>query len=64
MMFATSVQNQLTTKTIDFRNAFVQSTLPEPIFLELPPGGYVNLEGMSNKVFKVTKSLYGDCRAP
>ena len=64
LMFALSVQNKLHTQMIDFHNAFVQSTLPEPIYLELPPGGYWNLEGMTNKIFKVEKSLYCDRRAP
>ena len=27
-------------KQIDFKNAFVQSSLPNPIYLELPLGGY------------------------
>ena len=64
MMFATSVQQELSSKMIDFKNAFVQSSLPEPIFLEVPPGGYANLDGFRGKVFKVKKSLYGDRRAP
>jgi transposase InsO family protein len=46
--------------TIDFTSAFVQSTLPAPIYLELPPGYSVPGE---DRVFKVFKSLYGDIRA-
>ena len=46
--------------TIDFNSAFVQSDLPEPIYLELPPGYGVVGE---DKVYRVDKSLYGDVRA-
>jgi hypothetical protein len=40
---------------------FVQSKLPEPIYLELPPG-YTLAKGTEH-VYKVSKSLYGDVRA-
>jgi hypothetical protein len=46
--------------TIDFNAAFVQSALPEPIYLELPPG-YASTN--ADMVYKVTRSLYGDVRA-
>jgi hypothetical protein len=46
-------------KQIDFRNAFVQSNLPAPMYLELPQGFEE-----TGKVFKVEKSLYRDKRAP
>jgi hypothetical protein len=46
--------------TIDFNSAFVQSDLPEPIYLELPPGyGVVG----KDKVYRVDKSLFGNVRA-
>jgi hypothetical protein len=48
---------------IDFCNAFVQSDLPRPIFLELPPGIRDNPE-LDGKILKVFKSLYGDRRCP
>jgi Reverse transcriptase (RNA-dependent DNA polymerase) len=50
----------LATKTIDFNADFVQSSLPEPIYLELPPG-YSSSSG--DMVYKVVRSLYGDVRA-
>jgi hypothetical protein len=59
LLFTLSVAHQLPTKQIDFRNAFVQSSLPEPINLELSQG--FDSDG---KVLKVEKSLYGDKRAP
>ena len=56
-----SIQHKLHTVSIDFKNAFVQSDLPEPIYVNLPQGYGA---GQSDKVLEVTKSLYGDCRAP
>jgi Reverse transcriptase (RNA-dependent DNA polymerase) len=41
----------------------VQSDLPEPIYVELPPGGYKNHPVNQGKVLEITKSLYGDERA-
>ena len=61
LMFVLTVAQNLCTTQIDFDNAFVQSELPEPIYMEVPPG-YQSADG--DKVFEVTKSLYGDCRAP
>jgi Reverse transcriptase (RNA-dependent DNA polymerase) len=61
LLFVLTVARGLHSTTIDFNNAFVQSKLPEPIYLELPPG-YASLNG-SNHVYKVSKSLYGDVRA-
>ena len=61
LLFVLTVAKGLQSTTIDFNNAFVQSTLPEPIYLELPPG-YASTSG-SDYVYKVSKSLYGDVRA-
>jgi Reverse transcriptase (RNA-dependent DNA polymerase) len=47
------------TRQIDFCNAFIQSPLPEPIYLEMTQG----FEQVG-KVLKVTQSLYGDRCAP
>ena len=47
----------------DFKNAFTQATLPKPIYLELPPGYVQANPGAKDKVMKIKKSLYGDCRA-
>ena len=60
LLFVLSVARGLKSKTIDFNAAFVQSTLPEPIYLELPPGYTVHGQ---DTVYKVSKSLYGDVRA-
>jgi Reverse transcriptase (RNA-dependent DNA polymerase) len=57
LLFVLTVARQLHSITIDFNNAFVQSALPEPIYLELPPG-YASPKGTKN-VNKVSKSLYG-----
>ena len=60
LLFVLTVAQQLKSTTIDFNAAFVQSDLPEPIYLELPPGYTIPGE---DKVYKVVKSLYGDIRA-
>jgi hypothetical protein len=62
LLFNLSIAYNLTTTQIDFKNAFVQSSLPSPIFLSMPPGGYS--KQYPGKVLKVSKSLYGDRRAP
>ncbi len=65
LMFALSVQHDLHTQQIDFKNAFVQSSLRDPIYLELPP--LMELTDGNNPkryVLEVNKSLYGDRRAP
>jgi hypothetical protein len=61
LLFVLTAANNPHRTTIDFNSAFVQSSLPKPIYLELPPG-YSNKEG-KDTVFKVTKSLYGDVSA-
>ena len=60
LLFVLTAAQSLKTKTINFNAAFVQSDLPTPIYLELPPGYHVPGQ---DKVLKVTKSLYGDVRA-
>lgn len=60
LLFVLTVAQEMISTTIDFNAAFVQSTLPEPIYLELPPG--YSVKGQ-DKVYKVFKSLYGDVRA-
>ena len=60
LLFILTVAQQLKSTTIDFNAAFVQSDLPAPIYLELPPG--YGVPG-ADKVYKVSKSLYGDVRA-
>ena len=38
LLFVHMVEKGLQSTTINFNSAFVQSSLPEPIYLELPPG--------------------------
>ena len=61
LLFILTVAQGLCSTQIDFRNAFVQSSLPTPICMEFPPG-CSSADG--DKVFEVNKSLYGDRRAP
>ena len=63
MLFSLSIAEQWKSASIDFKNAFAQADLPEPIYLELPPG-YAQANPESRDfVLKVKKSLYGDRRA-
>jgi hypothetical protein len=64
LLFTLATTFRLKTTQIDFRNAFVQSNLPDPIYVELPPGGYKNHPDNAGMVLEVSKSLYGDRRAP
>ena len=63
MLFSLSVMEDWVTRSIDFKNAFAQATLPEPLYLELPPGCVQANPESRNKVMKIKKSLYGDRRA-
>ncbi len=64
LVFSLTVAHNLYSTQIDFKNAFVQSSLPEPIYLEAPPGRWRHDPRYAGKVLKVKKSLYGDRRAP
>ena len=64
MLFAFTIQGNLASQHIDFKNAFVQSSLPNPIYLELPPGGYRDHPSNQGCILEVTQSLYGDRCAP
>jgi hypothetical protein len=61
LLFVLTAARKLQSKTIDFNNAFAQSRLPEPIYVELTPG-YASLNG-KDYVCKVTESLYAEIRA-
>jgi hypothetical protein len=61
LMFSLCVQHGIKSRQIDFANAFVQADRDEPIYLSLPPGFS---QTSSTHCMKVTKSLYGDARAP
>ena len=60
LLLVLGLQHDLVTTSIDFKNAFVQSSLPEPIYVEFPHG----YSAGKDKILEVTKSLYGDKRAP
>ena len=63
MLFSLGVMNDWCTASIDFKSAFTQAVLPEPLYMELPPG-YVKVNPhLSDFVMKITTSLYGDQRA-
>ena len=57
------VQHKLNTKSINFKNAFIQAKLPEPIYLELS-GGYSNVPALKGKILEVYSSIYGNVRTP
>ena len=62
LLFSLTLHQGYKTRQVDFRQAFIQSDLPEPIYAELPPGGWK--KSNPGKVLKLKKSLYGDRRAP
>jgi hypothetical protein len=63
MLFSLGVLDDWKTASIDFKSAFTQATLPEPIYLELPPGFRRINPQLQDVVMKITTSLYGDQRA-
>ena len=63
MLFSLSVMHNWKSASIDFKNAFTQGVLPEPIFLELPAGFQKANPELSGHVMKITTSLCGDRRA-
>ncbi len=63
MLFSLGVMFNWKTASIDFKSAFTQAILPEPIYLELPPGYAKANPHLADKVMKITTSLYGDQRA-
>jgi hypothetical protein len=64
LVFSLAIAHNLHTTQIDFKNAFVQAPLSDPIYLELPPGKWRTDPTYAGKVLRVKKSLYGDRRAP
>jgi Reverse transcriptase (RNA-dependent DNA polymerase) len=64
LLLTLAVTQNLYTTQIDFKNAFVQSDLTAPIYVELPPGGYRQHPDNGGTILEVNKSLYGDQRAP
>ena len=63
MLFSLGVMNDWKTASIDFKSAFTQAILPEPLYMELPPGYTKVNPHLSEMVMKITTSLYGDQRA-
>ena len=63
MLFSLGVMNDWCTASIDFKSAFTQAVLPEPLYMELPPGYTKVNPHLSDFVMKITTSLYGDQRA-
>ena len=63
MLFTFGVTHNWKTASIDFANAFTQAKLPEPIYLELPPGYQRANPQLSDYVMRIETSLYGDKRA-
>ena len=63
MLFSLGVMDDWKTASIDFKSAFTQAKLPEPIYLELPPGYQKANPHLADYVMKITTSLYGDQRA-
>ena len=63
MLFSLGVMQNWKSASIDFKNAFTQGQLPEPIYLELPAGFAKANPELSDHVMKITTSLYGDRRA-
>ena len=63
LLFTLGIVEGWKTASIDFKNAFTQAKLPEPIYLEMPPGMTQANPQLRDKVIKVNTSLYGDRRA-
>ena len=63
MLFSLSIMEGWSTASIDFKNTFAQATLPKAIYVKLPQGHVQANPGDQDKVMKIKKSLYGDCRA-
>ncbi|MCA1806868.1 MAG: hypothetical protein LC687_03260, partial [Actinobacteria bacterium] len=63
MLFTLGVLQNWKSASIDFKSAFTQGQLPEPIYLELPPGYQRANPHLSDMVMKITTSLYGEQRA-
>ena len=63
LLFTLGLVEGWSTASIDFKNAFTQASLPEPLYLELPPGYLQSNPDHASKVIRVNTSLYGDVRA-
>jgi len=63
LMFTLALVEGWHTASIDFKNAFTQAKLPEPIYLDLPPGFLEANPSYKDKAIRVKTSLYGERRA-
>jgi len=63
LLFTLGLVEGWSTASIDFKNAFTQASLPEPIYMELPPGFAAANPDHKDKLIRVKTSLYGDRRA-
>jgi len=63
LMFTLALVEGWHTASIDFKNAFTQAKLPEPIYLDLPPGFLEANPTYKDKAIRVKTSLYGERRA-
>ena len=63
LLFTLGLVEGWSTASIDFKNAFTQAHLPEPLHPELPPGHLHANPELEGRVIWVNTSLYGDVRA-
>jgi Reverse transcriptase (RNA-dependent DNA polymerase) len=62
MMLCMSLHLGWATRQVDFSNAFVQATLKEEVYMQLPKG--FEKGGQNDGVLKLNRSLYGLVQAP
>ena len=62
LLFGLTVHEGLKTRQVDFRLAFMQSPLKDPLFAEFPPGGWK--QANPGMIMKFNRSIYGDRRSP
>ena len=58
LLLTLSIQHNLKTTQVDFHNAFVQSPLDRPMYMEYPEG-MKNHPKYKGKILKLKRSLYG-----
>ena len=65
MVMNIAIQRGWSTRQVDFSNAFVQATLEEDVYIEVPEMfADENQNGKESVVLKLNKSLYGLVQAP
>ena len=58
MLLTLSVNFNLKTTSVDFRNAFVTAPLERPLYMEIPQG-LTDIPALQGKVLRLKRSLYG-----